>query len=78
MIGSSVDTNLSQATIRGLINQQIDNPASWSNESYTVTGKGQTGGLPSYAMPNASLYMYVLDLESIETAKQNINNVLDE
>ena len=78
MVGSSVDTNLSQATIRGLINQQINSPAAWTTESYTLTGKGQTGGLPSYAMPSASLYMYVLDLGSIETAKQNINNVLDE
>lgn len=76
LIGTSVDTNLSSATLRGLVNQQISSPASWVTESYTLTGKGQTGGLPSYAMPGSQLYMYVLSDESVARAQQQIRDAL--
>lgn len=74
IIGSSVQTNLSEKTIRSLMSQQIDRPASWSTDSYTLDGRGQTGGLPSYAMPSSQLYMYVLDSESVEKATRQIDS----
>lgn len=73
ILGTSVQTNMSNKTIKSLINRQLDNPSSWQTDSYVLTGKGQTGGLPSYAMPNAQLYMYVLDKSSVEKATQDIN-----
>lgn len=72
LINTSVQTNISSGTMKGLINQQISDPSKWTTTSYTLKGKGQTGGLPSYAMPNSQLYMYVLDQSSVEKAQQDI------
>ena len=77
MIGSSVETNMSSGTIRGLINQQLASPSSWTTDSYTLTGKGQTGGLRSHAMPSAQLYMYVLDPASVQRASDQIDSHMD-
>ena len=74
ILSDSVQTNLSSGTVRALINQQLANPGSWSTEQNTLTGKGQTGGLKSYAMPNAELYMYVLNEQSVADAKKQIVN----
>ena len=76
MIGESVETNLSEGSLRALINQQIESPVSWTTESITLQGRGQTGGLPSYAMPSAQLYMYVLDKTSIDQSTQRIQHML--
>lgn len=73
LIGTSVDTNMSQGTIRSLINRQLDRPSGWSTDSYTLTGKGSTGTHKSYAMPNSSLYMYILDESSVEKASRQID-----
>lgn len=73
LIGTSIDTNMSQSTIRSLINRQLNNPSGWTTESYTLTGKGSTGTHPSYAMPNAKLYMYILDKTSVEKATDQID-----
>lgn len=75
-VGDSVQTNIDDSTIKQLINQQIDNTTSWTTENYSLEGKGQTGGLKSYAMPNASLYMYVLNDESVEKAHVQIKEAL--
>lgn len=76
MIGGSVETNMSSATVRSLINKQLDNPSAWTTDSYTLTGRGQTGGLSSYAMPGSQLYMYVLDESSVQRAQQQIREHL--
>ena len=72
LIGSNIDTNMSQETIRSLVSKQLESPSGWTTESITLTGKGQTGGLPSYAMPDAQLYMYVLDQSSVDDAARRI------
>ena len=77
LIGGSIDTNMSQETIRSLINRQLDNPSGWTTESYTLTGKGSTGTHTSFAMPNARLYMYILDESSVETARTRIEQNLN-
>lgn len=76
LLGDSVQTNLSSATIRKLINAQLEDTSGWTTDSYSLTGKGQTGGLPSYAMPSAQLYMYVLDESSVNDARQAIRTLL--
>lgn len=76
MVGTSVQTNISTGTAKSLINQQIGSPKAWTTTSYSLEGKGQTGGLPSYAMPNAQLYMYVLDKQSVQKAQQSIRDTL--
>ena len=76
-IDGSVDTNVSGPAIRSLINRQIDEPSAWQTTSYYLEGKG-TPGLSSYAMPNAKLYMYTLDQESINKASKQITDILSE
>lgn len=75
ILGESIQTNMSNDNVRSLINKQLAELRGWSTESYSVTGKGQTGGLPSYAMPGAELYMYVLDESSVKEAKSKIYNI---
>ncbi|MDB5176808.1 MAG: eps5A [Candidatus Saccharibacteria bacterium] len=72
VIGDSVQTNISPKSITALINQQIDSGASWKVESTDISGKGQTGGLPSYAMPSSQLYMFVIDQTSLQQTKERI------
>lgn len=76
IVNSSVQTNLSTGSIKQLVSSQLANPGEWTTESYSIEGKGQTGGLPSYAMPNHQLYMYVLDDMSVAKAKAMISKTL--
>lgn len=76
LIGDSVQTNISGDTMKRLINDQVSHPQRWTTDSYSVGGKGQTGGLRSYAMPNAQLYMYVLDETSLATAQGQIRAIM--
>lgn len=76
-IGESLQTNVSDQSIRQLINYQVDNPVSWKTESIALTGKGSTGAYPSYAMPNARLYMYVLDEASVQEAQTRIRESMN-
>ncbi|MTB64726.1 LytR family transcriptional regulator [Streptococcus sp. zg-86] len=72
----SVQTNMDLETMISLINAQLA-----SNQSYTVTSQAITGtgtmGLPSYAMPDANLYMMQLDQASLDTAKSAIQAVME-
>lgn len=77
MLGKSVQTNMSAQTIKGLIRQQLASNGFWRTEGYTVRGRGEYGH-PSYAMPNAQLYMYILDEESVHQAKSRIESLMHE
>ncbi len=76
LVGTNVDTNMSQETVRSLINRHLSNPAGWTTDSYTLTGTGSTGTHKSYAMPNSSLYMYILSDSSVEKASSQIKEYL--
>jgi len=72
VLGKSMQTNLTSADISKLVNGQIEYGGKFATESLALTGKGQTGGLRSYAMPNNQLYMYVLDPASVSNAHGKI------
>lgn len=72
VLSNSMQTNISQASIRDLVNQLIDDSGYWKIDSQSISGKGETGQLPSYAMPNSQLYMYVLDDQSLSQAQSRI------
>ena len=76
LVSDSVDTNVAGGSVRELLNEQISSGKSWTTESIAISGKGQTGGLPSYAMPSSSLYMFVLDEASLESVKSRVNQAL--
>lgn len=71
-VGRSIETNVSSQDITKLANMQLDYGGAWQIETTNVKGRGQTGGLPSYAMPGRELYMYVLDEQSLEDTKDAI------
>ena len=74
VIGQSIQTNLSPASLTALINQQLNDAGSWKIETTTIEGKGQTGGLPSYAMPASQLYMFVLNEQSLKQVQDRIRS----
>ncbi|MDO4870529.1 MAG: LCP family protein [Candidatus Saccharibacteria bacterium] len=75
-ISDSVQTNLSADSLIEIINKQTIN-GNWHMESLSLEGYGQTGGLPSFAMPGYELYMYVLSDYSIQNAHNKILKVLE-
>ena len=74
---TSIQTNMPLETMMQLANKQLSSGSSFVVSSQDVTGTGSTGELPSYAMPNAALYMMSLDETSVETAKQAIKNTME-
>ncbi|MBF0777822.1 LCP family protein [Streptococcus cuniculi] len=74
-IQDSVQTNMSLETMMTLINGQLESGGSYNVTSQALTGTG-TMGLPSYAMPDATLYMMEVDQESLNAAKAAIQDVM--
>ncbi len=72
----SVQTNVAGEALRQLIYGQVRQPAEWRTESLQVTGRGETGTRPSYAMPDAQLYMYILDDSSVEEVKARLQEAM--
>lgn len=75
-VGRSIETNVSSQDITKFANMQLDYGGAWQIETINVKGRGQTGGLPSYAMPGRELYMYVLDPVSVAVTRQQIQDTL--
>lgn len=76
-IGDSVQTDMPLATMMGLANDQITSGKKYSIVSQALEGTGSTGQLPSYAMPNAGLYMMSIDQNSLDTVKGAIHRTLE-
>lgn len=74
-IQDSVQTNMSLETMVTLINGQLESGGSYNVTSQALTGTGVMG-LPSYAMPDATLYMMEVDQESLNAAKAAIQDVM--
>lgn len=71
----SVNTNMSTNKIMDIVNSHIFSNKSFDIESQEVKGEG-TMDLPSYAMPDSRLYMFVPYEDSVEEVKDAINNTL--
>jgi len=72
----SVQTDMSLETMMNLINTQLESGGSYNVTSQALTGTGNTG-LPSYAMPEANLYMMEIDQNSLAAAKAAIQAVME-
>ena len=59
-----------------LVNTQLETGGSYTVTSQALTGNGTTG-LPSYAMPDASLYMLEIDQASLAQMKAEIQAVME-
>ena len=75
-VSESIETNISAQDITKFANFQLNYGGKWQIDNNIITGHGQTGGLPSYAMPSHALYMYVLDEAALESTKQRVGDVL--
>lgn len=72
----SVQTNMSLETMVNLVNTQLESGGSYNVVSQALTGSGTTG-LPSHAMPDASLYMMEIDQNSLNAAKAAIQDTME-
>jgi LCP family protein required for cell wall assembly len=75
-LNTSVQTNISSSSLKQLVNQMLGDASSWTIDQQAITGSGETGQLPSYAMPSSALYMLVIDPTSLQTVQQAINTTL--
>jgi LCP family protein required for cell wall assembly len=75
-LSTSVQTNIANNSLKQLVNQLLSDGSSWSIDQIAITGSGETGHLPSYAMPNAALYMLVINSVSLQITQQAINTAL--
>lgn len=75
-ISGSFQTSMESSDITSLIKMQLNDMSGWTITQQQITGKGQTGGLPSYAMPGYQLYMMVPDATSVANAESNIDKVI--
>lgn len=76
-LGKSIQTNVSLETINGLVNDQLGDGGKYSVLSQSLEGRGTTGTLPSYAMPDASLYMLEIDQNSLAALKKAMAEVME-
>lgn len=76
-LGDSIQTNMPFETMMTLANGQLESGQKYEVTSQAITGTGSTGELPSYAMPNASLYMLSIDNASLEAAKGAIKATME-
>lgn len=74
-LNKSIVTNMSTNKIMDIVNMQIFSNKSFEIDSQEVKGEG-TMDLPSYAMPDDQLYMFVPFEESVQEVKDTINQTL--
>ena len=75
-LSESIQTNMPIETAMGLANEQFKSNRDYNISSQALTGEGVLG-LPSYAMPGASLYMLQVDEQSLMEVKASIKEVMD-
>lgn len=76
-ISKSMQTNIELPTILSWVNYQVNNGKDLNVNSIALLGNG-TLGLKSFAMPNANLYMNVVDEDSLRDVKQKLNEIVGE
>ena len=72
----SVQTNMPPETMMSLVNTQLESGGKYTVITRDLKGTGRMG-LPSYAMPDSSLYMLEVDSNSLETLKTEIKDIME-
>jgi LCP family protein required for cell wall assembly len=73
-LNNSFETNMDADKITSLVKMQVNDMAKWNIDSYNVTG---TGAMEyTYSYPHQKLYVMKPNMETVETAKQKIKEVL--
>lgn len=68
-------TSLTDADIKELVKEQLENPSGWEITSIDVTGTGSRQ--TTYSMPGRSVSVVIPDMDSVEAAKTEIQKVLN-
>ena len=72
----SVQTNMPPETMVSLVNAQLESGGKYTVITRDLKGTGRMD-LPSYAMPDSSLYMLEVDTNSLETLKTEIKDIME-
>ena len=72
----SVQTNMPPETMVSLVNAQLESGGKYTVITRDLKGTGRMD-LPSYAMPDSSLYMLEVDPNSLETLKTEIKDIME-
>ena len=72
----SVQTNMPPETMVSLVNTQLESGGKYTVITRDLKGTGRMD-LPSYAMPDSSLYMLEVDSNSLETLKTEIKDIME-
>lgn len=72
----SVQTNMPPETMVSLVNSQLVSGGKYTVITRDLKGTGRMD-LPSYAMPDSSLYMLEVDPNSLETLKTEIKDIME-
>ena len=72
----SIQTNMPLETMMKLVNAQLESGGTYKINSQDLKGTGRMD-LPSYAMPESSLYMMEISDSSLESVKAAINDVME-
>ena len=72
----SVQTNMAPETMMNLVNTQLESGGKYTVITRDLKGTGRMD-LPSYAMPDSSLYMLEVDSNSLETLKTEIKDIME-
>ena len=75
-LSQSIQTNMPLETAMGLANEQLSAGKDYNVTSQALTGTGSMN-LPSYAMPEARLYMTQINEQSLTEVTENIKEVLE-
>ena len=75
-LSQSIQTNMPLETAMGLANEQLSAGKDYNVTSQALTGTGSMN-LPSYAMPEARLYMTQINEQSLIEVTENIKEVLE-
>ncbi len=76
-LNGSFQTDMPSETLTKFLKKQLNEMPSWTIDNYAVDGSG--GKKPTYSMgANRYLYVMIPNQDSVNTAKQKINAVLNE
>ena len=73
-LNGSFDTNVTTSDITSLANMQLDDMAKWTINTYNLDGN--SGPAYTYSYPSQQLSVMFPNLETVDTAKQKIHQVL--
>lgn len=71
----SFETNLSSDELSDLVKMELSDMASWNVVQYSVDGSGKKD--TTYSMPNANSYVMEPDMNTVNTAKQLMKQVIN-